>query len=195
MRKTKLPSGEEVPVLGQGTWGFGEPSRKPPERNRRAAVRYRHRHEADRHGRNVWRRRGRGIDWQGDRRAQGTDLHRRQGPSTECDAQRNSRGLRAKRAPPRDRPYSASCAWKGLRSAARWRVAGGPLEPALKQSYAKALRFIPGDGSLNGRFRSLVLDRIALHFLDGQRWLFLGSRTMFEFDFSLRHGSRCRIVS
>ncbi|TFW10433.1 aldo/keto reductase [Oxalobacteraceae bacterium OM1] len=24
MRKTKLPSGEEVPVLGQGTWGFGE---------------------------------------------------------------------------------------------------------------------------------------------------------------------------
>jgi len=24
MRKTTLPSGEEVPVLGQGTWGFGE---------------------------------------------------------------------------------------------------------------------------------------------------------------------------
>ena len=24
MRKTKLPSGEELPVLGQGTWGFGE---------------------------------------------------------------------------------------------------------------------------------------------------------------------------
>jgi diketogulonate reductase-like aldo/keto reductase len=24
MRKTKLPSGEEVPVLGQGTWGMGE---------------------------------------------------------------------------------------------------------------------------------------------------------------------------
>jgi diketogulonate reductase-like aldo/keto reductase len=24
MRKTKFPSGEEVPVLGQGTWGFGE---------------------------------------------------------------------------------------------------------------------------------------------------------------------------
>jgi diketogulonate reductase-like aldo/keto reductase len=24
MRKTRLPSGEEVPVLGQGTWGFGE---------------------------------------------------------------------------------------------------------------------------------------------------------------------------
>jgi diketogulonate reductase-like aldo/keto reductase len=24
MRKTKLPAGEEVPVLGQGTWGFGE---------------------------------------------------------------------------------------------------------------------------------------------------------------------------
>jgi diketogulonate reductase-like aldo/keto reductase len=24
MRTTKLPSGEEVPVLGQGTWGFGE---------------------------------------------------------------------------------------------------------------------------------------------------------------------------
>lgn len=24
MRKTRFPSGEEVPVLGQGTWGFGE---------------------------------------------------------------------------------------------------------------------------------------------------------------------------
>jgi diketogulonate reductase-like aldo/keto reductase len=30
MRKTKLPSGEEVPVLGQGTWGMGE---HPENRN------------------------------------------------------------------------------------------------------------------------------------------------------------------
>lgn len=32
MRQTKLPSGEEVPVLGQGTWGFGEhPARRQDE--------------------------------------------------------------------------------------------------------------------------------------------------------------------
>jgi diketogulonate reductase-like aldo/keto reductase len=31
IRTTRLPAGEDVPVLGQGTWGMGEKSTKRPD--------------------------------------------------------------------------------------------------------------------------------------------------------------------
>ena len=52
-----LPSGESMPVLGQGTWYMGEDRQPPGRRGRGAAPRPRPRHDADRHRRDVRRRR------------------------------------------------------------------------------------------------------------------------------------------
>jgi len=48
-QSAKLPSGEPVPVLGQGTWGFAEDPRR--RKNEIAALRLGL--DARRHGRNV----------------------------------------------------------------------------------------------------------------------------------------------
>ena len=98
MRTLRLPDGEAVPVLGQGTWRMGERAGQRGRRDRGAAARPRARPDADRHRRDVRRGRRRGAGRRGDRGPARRGVPGQQGLS----AQRLARG----HASP---PASAAC--------------------------------------------------------------------------------------
>ena len=113
VRTIRFPSGEAVPVLGQGTWAWREERGAATERDRRAPARPRPRHDAHRHRRDVRRRRRRGARRRSDRRAPRRRLPGQQGAAAERDAARDDRRVRAQPAAARNgpaRPVSAALA-------------------------------------------------------------------------------------
>ena len=65
MHSVRLPDGEAVPALGQGTWRMGEDLVPPQRRDRSHPHGGRARHDPHRHGRDVWRRRHRDLPGRG----------------------------------------------------------------------------------------------------------------------------------
>ena len=88
IRTVALPSGEAVPVLGQGTWAMGKTA-SSDRGGRRAPAGPRSRHDAHRHRRDV-RRRGRGRGRRrGDRRPARRGVSGQQGAAASRDPARH----------------------------------------------------------------------------------------------------------
>ena len=79
-----LPCGETVPALGQGTWKMGEQRSRRADEVRALQLGPRPRHDADRHRRDVCRRRRRGDHRRGDRGPARRGLPRQQGAARQC---------------------------------------------------------------------------------------------------------------